>query len=117
MKPTDVFLGEFDAARQRGVVVTPDLGDAEVSKNVAALLEQMAARCPRQFLLTWTGSKVPHDVAILGHTIAWTQHGQVVSSKGVTIGVYERLMEFGGPNRDKHRMIIGLFTESCEVTS
>lgn len=91
----------------------PRLGDAQLDARVQALLTRMARRCPRQFQVTWTGSKVPRGAQVLGHTIAWTQHGRVITDQNQEVGVYERVVEWGGPTKDQHTILVGLFPEFC----
>ncbi len=63
-------------------------------------------KASRVFLLTWEGNKVPRGVSILGHIIAWTQHGRVISEGGQEIGMYDRLVEFGGESGHQQQMIV-----------
>jgi hypothetical protein len=58
------------------------------------------------FLLSWEGNKIPRGAVINGKTIAWTQHGRVISDTGQEIGTYERLAEFGGESGREQKMIV-----------
>ena len=89
-----------------------DLGG---SHNFVAALSEIKIdslrRCIREsqtrvFLLKWQGNKIPRGAQILGHTIAWTQHGIVRNKDGKQIGTYDRLVEFGGDSSREQWMLI-----------
>ncbi len=44
-------------------------------------------------------------------TIGWTQNGEVVSTDGGMIGVYDRLLEFGGKSRREQQMLVFVTVE------
>lgn len=73
--------------------------------KATGLLRAIAAQAKGIFLLEWDGSKVPRGAVVNGEEITWTQNGQV-HTPGGQIGVYERLMEFGGVSNSSHKMIV-----------
>lgn len=70
------------------------------------LVEQLAELQPIRYLLRWKGSKIPRGAKVGDVPIAWTQHGIVRGADGQTLGYYERTIEWGGPDRDEHEMVI-----------
>ena len=59
--------------------------------------------------LTWKGTKIPRAAEINGRWITWAQHGRVFADGlpgGREIGHYVRLIEWGGPEKDEHEMLI-----------
>jgi len=58
------------------------------------------------FILLWDGNKIPRGAEVNGHRIGWTQNGQVLSDEGGMIGVYDRLMQYGGPSGKEQQMIV-----------
>jgi hypothetical protein len=89
-----------------------DLGgkfDFETSLREGVLAEAqrgIRAKQRRVFELEWEGSKIPRGANILGHPVGWTQHGFVTSQAGVTIGTYDRVIEFGGESGEQQKMFI-----------
>lgn len=113
--PTNVFVGEFTG--EKGMTPTVRLGDPDAEAQTLGILQAMTNRAGRKFLVLWNGSKVPHGVKVLGYEIVWTQHGMVNAKdrNGQTtmIGTYQRVLEWGGPNKDKHVLVIAI-RESIE---
>ena len=66
----------------------------------------------RRFILSWEGNKVPHGARVLDHEIAWTQNGQVSTTDGKAIGIYDRLVEFGGTTGKEQKMVVYLYPEA-----
>lgn len=92
----------------------PNLGSHDLTEaRLWKMLSSRGSQCQRKFSLSWTGSKIPRGVVLLGHEIVWTQHGRVIArgrdGKDLDIGVYERFVEWGGPSKDSHTMFIGVF--------
>ncbi len=58
------------------------------------------------FLIEWTGNKIPRGASINGVQIGWTQHGIVTGTKGEDLGLYERLVECGGPRGTEQKMLV-----------
>lgn len=58
------------------------------------------------FVLHWTGHKIPRGYKVNGVEIGWTQNGLVVGINKENLGTYERTLEYGGPNKDEHEMIV-----------
>lgn len=56
-------------------------------------------------MLTWKGSKVARGELFNGSRIGWMQHGRIISTDGVELGIYERLEEFAGPENDRHTVV------------
>lgn len=88
----------------------PDLGGRHSPEAALAELQlgeimlQVRRLQRRVFELTWEGNKVPRGAEVLGHSIAWTQHGIVYTEGGKEIGSYTRITEFGGPTGKAHKM-------------
>lgn len=78
----------------------------ELQTAMNGLLRRMAERARHIFLLEWEGNKVPRGTVVDGKTIAWTQNGMVTSQSGDEIGVYERLVEFGGKTGRQQQMLV-----------
>lgn len=83
-----------------------NLPAALAEMNVNNLLKCIREHETRVFLLQWEGNKVPRGVEILGHVIAWTQHGRVLDSDAKQFGTYDRLVEFGGGSGREQQMLI-----------
>lgn len=81
------------------------LGNIGLDTLTSDLLTKQAQKARATYLVEWQGSKIPRGAVIEGNVIEWTQNGVVVAG-GKDIGVYERLLEFGGTNRQDHKMII-----------
>ena len=61
----------------------------------------------RAFFLEWAGeNKIPQGAQIQGKEIFWTQNGRAIDSQGNILGVYERLLKFGGTNKLQHQMLV-----------
>ena len=102
--PKDVDLGgrhNFQAA----------LAESHFDRLRQAIRQKEA----RVFLLTWQGNKVPRGVNLLGHIIAWTQHGMVTSKGGKTVGTYDRVVEFGGDTGKEQKMLVYLQAPPLET--
>ena len=73
------------------------------------MLEKLRGTKASKLLLAWEGSKVPRGLEMPnGGKIAWTQHGIVSGQNGEKLGLYQRIEEWGGPNQNRHKMIISL---------
>ena len=70
------------------------------------VLRKTSERAKEIFLLEWEGDKVPCGAVINGRSIDWTQHGMVMSDHGEDMGVYERIVEFGGASRKEQKMLV-----------
>jgi hypothetical protein len=58
------------------------------------------------YLLEWRGDKIPRGAIVSKKIITWTEKG-IVSSKNIyQIGIYHRLVEFGGIDGDQQKMIV-----------
>lgn len=77
--------------------------------NLNGLITELKKVSQKAYILAWEGGKVPRGAIVDGHTIGWTQNGQVIAEDGKFIGVYDRLMEYGGESKKQHQMIIFLF--------
>lgn len=62
----------------------------------------------RVYLLMWEGNKIPFGERIEGLTIAHTQDGEVTFQNTRHVASYRRIVEFGGPNRSEHRILVFL---------
>lgn len=109
---------------ERGMLVTtncPNPVNLGGTHNFAAALAELAvtsimrasrAEGGRVFLLMWEGTKIPRGAQVLGHTLVWTQNGQVhaeIAGKPGEpdhIGTYDRLEEWGGPERKSHKVLV-----------
>ena len=56
--------------------------------------------------MSWKGTKTPHGAVLGEAAVSHAQNGIVASVRGDTVGTYERLVEWGGPNRDEHMMLV-----------
>lgn len=74
--------------------------------KIDSLLGRMKDRMDRCFVLEWRGDKIPYGAVVLGRQIDWAQHGIATDTKGKTIGYYERLVEFGGVERNLQQMLL-----------
>ena len=85
------------------------LGAIERNERVNSVLHKAAESSRTLWFLRWKGTKTPHG-AVLGETpILYARNGSVCSVQGDTIGIYERLVEWGGPDHDEHMMVIWAF--------
>jgi len=80
----------------------PDAARAVIVKMTEHALKDGA----EPFVLEWVGTKIPRGFKVNGVEIAWTQHGIVTGVGGEHLGTYERLKEWGGPDKDEHAMLI-----------
>lgn len=107
-KVEEVTLPEGDAGDPN-----VNLGDDTLNARVNKLMRGSCKGC-QTFLITWEGNKVPYGAVVAGREIGWTQNGQVIAKKpgdtlghfGDDIGTYDRLVEFGGPERKEHKMLV-----------
>lgn len=117
----DVFVGKLKAEdRQALALGKPVKGvklGAEHTGNLEfQLTESLAQGLHRElmkasddaYILMWDGNKVPRGTQLAGHTVGWTQNGQVLSDKGEMIGVYDRILEYGGETGKEQQMIVFL---------
>lgn len=109
-EPQDVFVGEYTGNKDMDPTVR--LGDSDAEAQVKGMLQAMAQKAGRKFLVSWKGSKVPHGVRLLGYEIVWTQHGMVTArdkdGQSTMLGTYQRVVEWGGPQKDKHVLVIAV---------
>lgn len=77
-----------------------------IQAKATDLLREIADRAKEVFLLEWEGNKIPRGAVINGNSISWTQHGIVTSAKGEMMGIYERLVEFGGISGKEQKMLV-----------
>jgi len=92
----------------------PNLGartsdELQTQAQVGGLLAAVQRTATQAFRLEWQGNKVPDGAVVGGHTISWTQNGQVIDDEGEFIGTYERIVEFGGESRREQKMHVYLF--------
>lgn len=108
---TNVIITEEDSSQQ----VDPrcNLRPKKASEFATDLMmnsilgARAAAPGTKKYRVKWTGSKIPRGVEIPGlGTIAWTQHGRVLTGEGEDIGTYQRVREFAGDSGDEHEMLI-----------
>jgi hypothetical protein len=114
------YLGEvLEIIRDKKVLLRSPkkgvkLGDPELEGRLNYLLHRCRRNTGRIFFLRWKGSKIPRGAKVLGHEIAWAQHGRVVKKDGEGIGTYERTMEFAGESGLMQEMIVYLFPRFSE---
>lgn len=70
------------------------------------LLGKIAEEAGGGYRLRWRGSKIPRGATVGGVSIGWTQNGIVTGTGGERLGTYERVVEWGGPGRDEHEIMI-----------
>ncbi len=63
------------------------------------------------FLVSWTGSRVPRGAVVAGHTIGWTQHGLVRDENNDLVATYERLLD----TPDRRLMLVMLQVKPLEL--
>ena len=71
-----------------------DLGDEKMEAKINALRDSMSDKYDLTTVLQWNGSKIPRGAKVGPDFIGWTQSG-MVSAGGKTVGMYDRLVEFG----------------------
>lgn len=115
----DVFVGKLreedrQALTEGKPVMAVKLGD-DVNVNIQIKLTEIAAEGLRAelmrqandaFLLLWEGNKIPRGAEVNGYRIGWTQNGKVLSADGKMIGVYDRLLEYGGESKKEQQMLV-----------
>lgn len=89
-----------------------NLEAAFAEANIDAFTAHMRNQGGRVFLLKWEGGKVPRGAKVLDHEIAGIQNREVINSKYQGIGTYVRIVEFGGPNRKSHVIVVYLFSSA-----
>lgn len=77
----------------------------DIPPAVKTILNRLRAD-GHDYIMQWTGSKIPRGATIDGAPIAWSQRGFLYKKGGEQLGYYDRMEEFGGPNRDQHMMLI-----------
>lgn len=82
------------------------LGNPQIDAQVNTLLARFKATYKHAYVLRWEGGKIPRGVVVGGETIAWTQHGVVNNESGQMVGVYDRVVEFGGKSGREQVMIV-----------
>ena len=88
---------------------SPREGDRNAKYHYNQVIQEFRSVGGRQFLLSWTGSRMPLGAVLNKHTITWTQRGQVTANPGGDIGAYNRLIERGEESGKEQVMIIYLF--------
>lgn len=116
MKPENVRLTEIDPATinqealthaQKDICIGAlDENAQRIQAHINRIVKIAKEGATNFYLLSWQGSKVPHGVEVNGKRIGWTQHGVVSSETGETIGLYDRLIEFGGETGCDHQLLI-----------
>ena len=117
----DVFVGKLQAEDRKvlaeGKPVTGINLGADGNRNfqfqltqdlLNGLRSELMKASDDAFILIWDGNKIPRGAEVNGHRIGWTQNGQVLSDSGEMIGVYDRLMEYGGESKKEQQMIVFL---------
>lgn len=122
--PTNPIVNVVEVSVDKDLLVSTyspkpiDLGGGDnfaaavVEQAIAGIRRTSRREGGRVFLLSWEGTKIPRGAQVFGHTIVWTQHGQVTAklagseSKVEDIGTYDRLEEWGGPDRRSHKMLV-----------
>ncbi len=56
-------------------------------------------------IVCWKGSKFPRGIKLGSITLETAQHGILRDITGQDVGTYERVIEFGGSNKDEHEII------------
>jgi hypothetical protein len=82
-------------------------GQRDLKKLAEDMIGKLSDEANNHFLLTWEGSKVPRGAAIGGTDVGWTQHGIITGIDGSSLGYYDRISEFGGPEGRTQAMLIG----------
>lgn len=74
------------------------------------LLDRIRSSYRFGYRLHWTGTKIPRGAGVkfeaTTYPISWTQHGMVYGAVQSILGAYERSVEWGGPGKDEHEMLI-----------
>jgi len=83
-----------------------NLGDAKLNETANELIARWRERAKKVFHLKWEGNKIPRGAVIEGTEIGWTQNGQVTGVGGEMIGMYDRLVEFGGASGNEQQMLV-----------
>ncbi len=74
--------------------------------QVESILASLQKGADKVFVLDWKGNKVPRGVKLEEGEVGWTQNGVVTSVTGEMMGTYDRMVEFGGEDRNDQRMIV-----------
>jgi hypothetical protein len=88
-----------------------DLSAAITELQLNHLFQAMKLESKELYLLSWNGTKIPHGASLKGKEIGWTQNGVVTSIEGEMIGIYDRVVEYGGEDGREHRMIVYLWAD------
>jgi len=84
------------------------LGDAKLDQIVNTLLNPIKKAIKGAYLLEWEGGKIPRGAVVGDKTLAWTQNGFAHGEDGRMVGTYDRIVEFGGANKQKQIMVVYL---------
>lgn len=120
----DVFVGKLrDEDRQslaqgkpvKGVLLGADEQSEFQLQLTQAIVQDLHGELMKQandaFILMWEGNKIPRGAVVNGYAIGWTQNGQVLSVDGEMIGVYDRILEYGGESEKEQQMLVFLTVE------
>lgn len=103
----DLLSGDLGSI-QLGVgaenIMTIEASLAEV--HVQNFIQAWADVADHAVILTWKGNKIPRGVDLFGHIIHTTQNGEVRDATGRTFGYYDRLIEFGGGEKQDQAMLV-----------
>jgi hypothetical protein len=80
-------------------------GGPELNEIADRLMRMRRLHAKKVFHLKWKGGKVPEGAVVDEKRIVYTRDGNVTGER-TSIGTYERLVEFGGENRDEHQMLV-----------
>ncbi len=113
MEPVRLTLRTLDAL-MKNIAESADLGDEVVNRRFGALLRASAVNAEESYgvLISWNGGKIPR-FEVGGKMIGWTQNGMITAADGTRLGYYERVTEFGGPDRNEQRMIMVIHDADC----
>ena len=97
--------------------IRPDLGQEAINELFAGLLSHLRNRADSAYLLTWQGEhRVPRGAILGSYVVGWTQNGMVQSEGGEHIGIYSRIKDVEGPDRQSEMLILA-FPAQEEVAS
>ncbi|HEY4963338.1 MAG TPA: hypothetical protein VIH90_01440 [Candidatus Saccharimonadales bacterium] len=83
------------------------LGDKRMDELFSGILSFAAEQADAAYILTWTGgTNIPRGAAIGNRVIAWTQNGIAQAEDGQQIGVYSRVKDGVGPERQSEMVLL-----------
>ena len=108
MKKPYIEVSELkvDDAMEMALIMHPSQGEVLRPHEQEHFLAGHRPRIKGAFLLNWEGPRIPFGAQVAETEVAWIENGYAKSRDEEVVGIYRRLVKFGGPSGRQHTMIV-----------